>query len=210
MSAWWRNTRGLYAIIDPEHCAGRAPVAVTEQVIAGGCAVLQLRAKQLTDRDFLALALTLRAMCTKASVAFVVNDRADIARLAEADGLHLGQDDLSVNAARKTVGTMCIGVSTHSHEQAARAAQDGADVIGVGPVFQTATKENPDPVVGLETLATICTDVAIPVIAIGGITLENAAATAACGTRFIASISAVTEAANVDHASAALHALARG
>lgn len=210
MSQWWQNARGLYAIIDPEHCAGRAPLAIAEQVIEGGCAVLQLRAKGLGGRDLLSLARALRTVCAKAGVPFVMNDRADIARLADADGLHLGQDDLPVEAARATVGSMCIGVSTHDRAQAARAADDGADVLGFGPVFETATKDNPDPVVGLETLAKVCAECDIPVIAIGGVTLDNAASIIACGPRFIASISAITEAKDVVASSRALHALAHG
>ena len=128
--------------------------------------MLQLRAKRLDDRALVDLARQLRAACLEAGVPFVINDRADLARIVAADGLHLGQDDLSVRDARRVVGDLQIGVSTHGLEQALQAEADGADLIAFGPVFETKTKENPDPVVGLEMLAKVCRSVSRPVVAI--------------------------------------------
>ncbi|KPK17134.1 MAG: hypothetical protein AMJ62_02655 [Myxococcales bacterium SG8_38] len=186
MSRW---ADSLYAIIDAG--AAEDPLALTEAALSARCAMVQLRAKHLDDRAFLGLATRARSACRRAGVPFVVNDRADIARIVDADGLHLGQDDLEVRDARLVVGDMQIGVSTHSLEQATRAARDGADLIAFGPIFETLTKENPDPVVGTRLLRQVCETVVPPVVAIGGITPENAAAPLAAGARFVAVISAL-------------------
>jgi thiamine-phosphate pyrophosphorylase len=186
MSRW---ADSLYAIIDAE--AARDPLALTQTVLSAGCAMLQLRAKHLDDRAFLDLATKASALCRRAGVPFVVNDRADIAVMVQADGLHLGQDDLRVVEARSVVGNVQIGVSTHDLAQATQAERDGADLIAFGPVFETKTKDNPDPVVGRELLGRVCRAVSRPVIAIGGITPENADETLAVGARFVAAISAL-------------------
>jgi len=179
----------LYAIVDAE--AADRPLALVFQALNAGCAIVQFRAKRLDDASFLEMAKRVRSACSHAGVPFVVNDRADAARLVRADGLHLGQDDLSIEDARRVVGDMQIGVSTHTLEQAATAEAQGADLIAFGPVFETKTKENPDPVVGLRTLQTVCQTVSRPVVAIGGITPENAAKARDAGARYVAAISAL-------------------
>lgn len=179
----------LYAIIDLE--VAEAPIALAEQALEAGCAWLQLRAKKADDRTWLQMALALRERCTRARTPFVVNDRADIARIVGADGLHLGQDDLRIGDARLVVGDMKIGVSTHSLDQALEADAEGADLIAFGPVFGTTTKENPDPTVGLEKLAEVCRSVRRPVVAIGGIAPQNASETLDAGASYIAVISAL-------------------
>lgn len=186
MSPW---TDSLYAIIDAE--AAERPLDLAYSSLRAGCAMLQLRAKRLDDRSFVELAKRVRTICGEAGIPFVINDRADIARLVAADGLHLGQDDLPVGDARRVVGSMQIGVSTHDLEQAIQAERDGANLIAFGPVFGTTTKEDPDPVVGLDGLAEVCRAVSRPVVAIGGITPENAAETLRAGARYIAVISAL-------------------
>lgn len=188
---------GFYAIIDPAHCGGRSPVDVAQQVLSGGAAVLQLRMKTGTDRERADLARALRELTRAARVPFVMNDRADLALLVDADGLHLGQDDLSVADARRLLGARQLGVSTHDLGQALAAERDGADLIGFGPVFDTQTKERPDPTVGLATLAEVCRAVRVPVVAIGGLTAERAAQAYDAGARWVAAISAVTAAADV-------------
>ena len=179
----------LYAIVDAE--VADRPLALAFQALNGGCAIVQLRAKRLDDVSFLEVAKRVRSACAHAGVPFVVNDRADIARLVRADGLHLGQVDLSIEDARRVVGDMQIGVSTHTLEQAVTAEAEGADLLAFGPVFETKTKENPDPVVGLRTLEAVCQAVSCPVVAIGGITPENAAKTRGAGARYVAAISAL-------------------
>lgn len=191
MSSFPASTRGLYAILDPEHLRGRPPIEVAEQVLDGGAALLQLRAKSLADRDLLALARELRALCGRAGAPFVVNDRADVARLVDADGLHLGQDDLPLVAARRVVGSMPIGRSTHSLTQALMAADEGHDLIGFGPIYATGTKQNADPVVGPARLAEVVRSVSIPVVAIGGITIDRLPEVVDTGVPMVAVISAV-------------------
>lgn len=186
MNRW---TDQLYAIIDSEIAAD--PLALAREVLSSGCAMMQLRVKRLDDRSFLELARQLRRACTDASVPFVINDRADIALLVGADGLHLGQEDMSVSDARKVVGEMQIGLSTHNLEQALEAERCGADLIAFGPIFPTRTKEDPDPVVGLDRLASVCRSVSRPVVAIGGITPQNGLEVLQAGARYIAAISAV-------------------
>ncbi len=198
---------GLYAIVDPDHCGTRAPEAVAAAILAGGCAVLQLRAKGLGDRALLGLAERIRDLCRSAGVPFVLNDRPDIAAWVEAEGVHVGQDDLAVSVVRRVAGpSMIVGVSTHDLAQAVRAAADGADYVGFGPVFPTSSKANPDPVVGLEGLRAVVDRVPVPVVAIGGISRENVDAVRASGARFAAVIGALAGADDVAAAARALHA----
>jgi thiamine-phosphate pyrophosphorylase len=202
---------GLYAIVDPDHTAGRDPLRVARAILEGGCALLQLRAKRLGDGAFVALARAMAEACREAGVPFVVNDRADVARLAGAQGLHLGQDDLPVTAARGLLGEeTLIGVSTHDRAQARQAHGLPVDLIGFGPVFATRTKDDPDPVVGLETLAAVARGASVPVVAIGGITLDTARAAAGAGARWVASIAAVCGAEDPRAAAQAMDAEASG
>lgn len=179
----------LYAIVDLE--AAEHPLELTFKALNAGCAMLQLRAKRADDLALLKIAKRIRSACAHAEVPFVVNDRADIATLVRADGLHLGQGDLSIREARRVVGAMQIGVSTHDLVQARRADAEGADLIAFGPIFDTKSKQNPDPIVGLKKLQEVCETVARPVIAIGGITPENAIETLGTGARYVAVISAL-------------------
>jgi thiamine-phosphate pyrophosphorylase len=200
------SRRGLYAIVDPEFCASRNPLDVADAILQGGCAVLQLRAKRLHELEVEALAFALRARCHAAFVPFVVNDYASLARSVGADGLHLGQGDISVAQARAIVGAdMAIGVSTHGIEQARLARAAGADLIGFGPVFATTTKHDPDPVVGFDGLREVCAQGLLPVVAIGGITLERAAEVVAAGAQMAAAIAAVCGAADPCAAAQRLH-----
>ena len=179
----------LYAIVDVE--LAERPLELTFEALNAGCAILQLRAKRLDDLAFLKIATRVRSACRRAGVPFVVNDRADIAHLVEADGLHLGQHDLCIADARRVVGGIQIGISTHNLEQALRAEAEGADLIAFGPVFETNTKDNPDPVVGLSTLAKVRQALSRPLVAIGGITPDNAEATLQAGANYLAAISAL-------------------
>ncbi|MEM8607490.1 MAG: thiamine phosphate synthase [Myxococcota bacterium] len=178
----------LYAIIDPE--VAQDPVALARRVLQKSCGTLQLRAKRLPDVELLALAETLAALCRDAAVRFFINDRPDIAMLVGADGVHLGQDDIPIGQTRK-LSAFQIGVSTHSLAQAEVAERSGADYVAFGPVFRTATKENPDPVVGLENLRRVCRACSRPVVAIGGITPENAPQVLDAGAAEVAVISAL-------------------
>ena len=197
--------RGLYAIIDPEVCRVH-PLAVAQAVLRGGCAVLQLRAKRLTDAEYLGLGHELVRECRGAGVPFFVNDRVHLVAALAADGVHVGQADLAVEAVRQALGpAVMIGVSTHSLAQARDAEARGAQLIGFGPVFATTTKLDHDPVVGLEALKSVCETVRIPVIAIGGITQANVTQVAKSGAPLAAVISAVCGAADPEQAARSLH-----
>lgn len=147
----------------------------------GGARVIQLRMKDASRRVALETAERLRGMTLAAGACLIVNDHADIAAAVGADGVHLGQDDLPIEEARRVVGEQClIGISTHSPEQAVDARQRGADYIGFGPVFPTATKDA-GPAKGLDQLKDVAALVRIPVVAIGGITRANVAEVMAAG-----------------------------
>jgi thiamine-phosphate pyrophosphorylase len=197
--------KGLYVIIDPEHCAGREPLWVAEQALSGGCAALQLRAKLMSDGPRLKLARGLKQRCAQARVPFWMNDRLDLALLADADGLHLGQDDLPIAEARRLWDTRPLGLSTHTLPQVSTAHIAGADVIGFGPLYGTRSKRDPDPAVGLTGLREACLRVPRPIIAIGGITLEHAAEIKKAGASYAAVISAVCGADDPAAAARALH-----
>jgi thiamine-phosphate pyrophosphorylase len=182
----------LYVIIDPEHCAGRDPLWVAERALLGGSAVLQLRSKSLPDAQSLVLARALRRLTRQYEVPLWINDRPDLALLAEADGLHLGQDDFPAAEARRLVGpAMKLGLSTHSLAQAQAAQGLPVDLLGFGPVFATLSKANPDPVVGADGLAQVLNVIPKPLVAIGGINRDNIASVASLSPAYVAVISAV-------------------
>jgi len=163
----------LYAILDPEQTKGRAAETVLLGLLDAGIQWLQLRAKAMSSRDFLQLASTARRLAHSSACELIVNDRVDIALACDADGVHLGQEDLPLHAARKLMGERIIGVSTHDVEQAKAAEEGGADYIGFGPMFGTRTKETGYSARGLEMLRRVRAIVNIPIVAIGGITEGN-------------------------------------
>jgi thiamine-phosphate pyrophosphorylase len=154
-----------------------------------GVKLIQLRDKKSTSRDFFATAKEMAAVLLPRGVQFAVNDRADIAAMVGASGVHVGQDDLPVEDARKLCKPpMWVGVSTHNVSQLQEALATSADYIAVGPIFATQTKENPDPVVGLNLIREARKLTRKPLVAIGGITLENAPAVYGAGADSIAVI----------------------
>jgi len=167
------NLPPLYAILDPAEIQGRAPGWALEQLLAGGVQMLQLRVKALAPRDFCALARRARAETRRAGCRLIVNDRIDIALACDADGVHLGQEDLPLAAGRKLLGSKIVGISTHDLEQAKEAERNGADYIGFGPLFGSATKATGYTARGLEMLKQIRSAVKIPIVAIGGINEAN-------------------------------------
>ena len=203
----WLHRRGLYAIVDPELCRGRDPLEVAAQILRGGCVALQLRSKRLPAAEVDALARHMAALCRQRGAAFIVNDFPQIAVAVGADGVHLGQTDLPIEQARALCGAgMAIGVSTHDLSQARDAQRRGADLIGFGPVFPTTSKRDPDALVGLHGLREACAAVRIPVVAIGGIGLENAADVARSGAAMGAAIGALCGAGDPCEAARRLHA----
>ena len=188
----------LYAIVDTAQTGGRPLDSVVDAMLAGGVAVLQLRVKDRPADEFLRMALTARERTARAGCLFIVNDRVDIALAARADGVHLGQEDLPLDAARPLVGNKLIGISTHSLDQAEAAERGGADYIGFGPMFPTRTKETGYASRGLSMLESVRRRVAIPIVAIGGITAENVAQTWESGADAAAMISYLTRSDDVE------------
>jgi thiamine-phosphate pyrophosphorylase len=181
----------LNAIVDAEAAiaAGWSPLDLARAYLAGGARFLQVRAKKYAGAALLDLAATLVAAAKSHGAVVIVNDRADVARLAHADGVHLGQEDLSPQAARAILGPgAIIGRSTHSVTQLEAAATEPVDYVAVGPVFTTATKETGYDAVGLELIRRAAAGQR-PVVAIGGVTLENAPRVVSAGAASVAVIS---------------------
>src|SRR6185312_7452380 len=175
--------KGLYAIVDTGFLARRGtdPIAFARAVLEARPAALQLRAKDVPARAILALLRALGPMCRQAGASLVANDRADLAALAGCDAVHIGQEDLPYDLVHRIAPQLKVGISTHNLVQLERALSFTPRYVAYGPVFATASKENPDPVVGIEGLRTATARaraVAIPLVAIGGITLERAASVA--------------------------------
>jgi thiamine-phosphate pyrophosphorylase len=191
----WR----VYVVTDARLSLGRSHADVVRAAVAGGADAVQLRDKALPGLALYRAAVELRRICREAGVAFIVNDRVDIALAADADGVHVGQDDLPAAEARRLIGPdriLGVSASTLAESQAACAA--GADYLGVGPVFEArGTKPDALPPVGLPGLAAICAAVDVPVIAIGGINVSNAPGIAAAGAPGVAVISAVVSAGDI-------------
>ena len=189
----WR----LYVITDAGLARGRSHQEVIEAAILGGATIVQYRAKDVSTRQMVTEAQVLRELTRHAGVPFIVNDRVDVALAVDADGVHIGQDDMPVALARKLIGDRLLGVSAHSHSEAVQAVQDGADYLGVGPVFATPTKPDAAPQIGIDGLTTIRRQISIPIVAIGGINQTNAAEVIRTGVNGIAVVSAVVAAADV-------------
>ena len=186
----------LYVILDRAASRGRRLEEILDATLAGGCRMVQLREKEWPSGSVLPLAQRLRARCRETGATFIVNDRVDLALAAEADGVHLGQDDLPPALARPLLRRgMMLGVSTHSVEQARAAAAAGADYVAVGSMFPTATK--PDfQLVGPALIQAVRGEIRVPLIGIGGITVENVGDVIRAGADGVAVISAVGGAAD--------------
>jgi thiamine-phosphate diphosphorylase len=187
----------LYAILDPEQTRGRPAEDLLRDLLRGGVKILQLRAKAMAARDFLELARTVRELTRAHGCRLIVNDRVDVARACDADGVHLGQDDLPLQAARKLLPAKIIGISTHDLEQAKQAEDGGADYIGFGPMFGTTTKETGYTARGIEMLREIRKAVQIPIVAIGGISEGNVSEIWNAGADSAAIISDILAAADI-------------
>jgi thiamine-phosphate pyrophosphorylase len=186
----------LYAILDP--LLIKEPLAeFAAQLSEAGVELMQLRHKRATPRQLFSESRALVEQLAGTGVRLIVNDRADIAAMIGAGGVHVGQEDLPVEAARAICGSGCwVGVSTHNLAQLREANQTSADYIAVGPIFPTATKENPDPVVGIDFLRLARKETRKPLVAIGGITIQSAAEVFRAGADSIAVIRDLLEAAS--------------
>ncbi len=182
----------LCLIADVEAAGRRKMTALIDKAVGGGATLVQLRSKKLSSRHFLELALQTSEVLRRKNIPFIINDRLDIALASDADGVHLGQEDLPLHLARKLLGRhRIIGITVNMISEAIEAEAGGANYLGVGPVFFTATKERLKPVLGLERLKAIRKKVGIPILAVGGINAQNAAEVMATGVDGIAVVSAI-------------------
>ena len=185
----------FYAMVD--QAGGHEPVALARILLDAGVRVMQLRLKSASGRDLLAAARAIATMCRERGAMLIVDDRTDIAMLAGADGVHLGQEDLPLEAARRLAGSeMIIGISTHSVEQAVAAERGGADYIGFGPMYPGGLRDN---VVGkgLDLLREVRAAVRIPIVAIGGITEAKMPAVLGAGADACAIITDIVRAPDI-------------
>lgn len=196
----WDNCR-LYGFIDTGYIAGRDPGQLTQALVAGGVDIIQVRAKEYTHAQLVALGRAVVAAARPRQVPVIINDDIAAARACNAAGVHLGQEDWAVTDRSQLTGLNIIGISTHSLEQARQAERDGATYIGVGPVFATGTKPKVKPV-GLELVKQVAPVIRVPFFAIGGITLENMGTVLGAGASRIAVVSAILNAQDVARAAA--------
>lgn len=194
----------LCAITDATLVPGRDHVMIAELALAGGADMIQFRDKTGSMRDLLPQARAIRRLCRSRGALFIVNDRVDLALAADADGAHVGQEDLPAESARRLLGPdRLLGVSTHNLAQAEAARLAGADYIGFGPMFATGTKETGYTPRGLEALREVRRAVSLPILAIGGIGLESVAAVIEAGATAPAVIAAIVAAPDIAAAAAA-------
>lgn len=187
----WR----LCLVADADFARGLELLDIIVRSVEAGATVVQLRAKNLPTKDFLDMSLAASAKLGKRGIPLIINDRVDVALAGKASGVHLGQRDLPLYYARALLGHgRLIGISVSTVREARRAEQEGADYIGVGPVFPTSTKDCSSPPLGLEGLRKIRRAVSIPILAIGGISASNAGETMAAGADGLAVISAIMKA----------------
>lgn len=201
----------LYLATDRALMRGRDWAEVIAEAVAGGVTAVQLRDKEASARELYALAVRLLPLTRRLGVPLLINDRLDVALAADADGAHLGQDDLPLAAARRLAPGKILGCSVSTPEQLAAAEAAGADYAGLGAAFATSTKSDAPPVLGLDGVARLARAARIPCVAIGGITVENAAGLLASGAAGVCVISAILGSGNPRAAAAALwRALAAG
>ena len=191
---------GLYLVTSKAQSAGRPTLEIIAAALAGGCRLIQLREKDLSIREYLALAMKARSLTAAAGALLLVNDRIDVAMAVGADGVHLGQDDFPICEARRLAPDLIIGASSHSTEEARQAQADGASYVNIGPLFPTNTKIWTGEFLGLEGLRTISAVVSIPFTVMGGIKEEHIPSLKAAGATTVAVVSAVTAEADVSAA----------
>ena len=194
-----KNAMLLYAVTDRAWIGKQSLYEQVESALKGGVTCVQLREKELNEEEFLNEAMEISALCKRYNVPFFINDNVEIAIKCQADGIHVGQEDMEASQVRKRVGSdMIIGVSVHSVEEALEAVKNGADCLGVGAMFSTSTKTDVD-VLPKETLRDICAAVDIPVVAIGGISKNNLSQLSGTGVDGVALVSAIFATDNIEN-----------
>jgi thiamine-phosphate pyrophosphorylase len=194
----------LYLVITEAFCRGRSSIQVLTEALDAGVKVVQLREKNLSDKSLYRLALRFREITAKANVLLIIDDRIDIAHACRADGVHLGQDDLPVEAARPVAPELIIGCSSHSADQAITAQNAGADYVNIGPIFATQTKSGPTKPLGLEAIPAVASHITIPWTVMGGIKVSNIDSVLARGAKHVAVVTAITAADDIYGACIAL------
>lgn len=188
----------LYVITDAKLSRGRSHLEVAQAAIEGGASIIQFRDKEMSTRQLVETARKIKELTDEASIPLIINDRLDVALAVDADGVHVGQDDMPAALARQLIGPhKILGVSASTVEEALQAEREGADYVSASPVFTTPTKPDAPPPTGLEGLRAIVEAVNLPVIAIGGINEKNAAEVIEAGAQGIAVISAVISAPDI-------------
>lgn len=188
----------IYCITGEEFSLGRSNIEVVKQLIGAGIKVIQYREKNKSKKEKLIECIEIKHLTEKAGVTFIINDDIDIAMSIKATGIHIGQEDMPIKEVRKMVGNMIIGVSTHNKLQAQTAVEDGADYIGVGPIFGTKTKPDVEYSDGLNYLNWVSENISIPYVAIGGITEDNIQLVKENGGKCFALISEVLGAEDIE------------
>jgi len=187
----------LYGIVDLSYVNTADAACITEAMIEGGVDLIQLRGKQRSIDELVDLAAQLHKVTSRFSTPLIVNDHAEIAAKVPVEGVHVGQDDDSIDIARKKTGrNLFIGKSTHNFEQAVAAQHEGADYIGFGPIFATPTKPDYQPI-GLKQIESVHRAVALPIFCIGGIKIDNLEQVIAAGARRVAIVSGLLKAPDI-------------
>jgi thiamine-phosphate pyrophosphorylase len=198
----------LYAVTDRTWVGEKTLYQQVEEALRGGVTCVQLREKDMSDKEFLQEAKEIHALCQQYGVPFIVNDNVEIAVACGAEGIHVGQEDMAAGDVRRRVGdSMILGVSVHTVEEALDAVRNGADYLGLGAVFPTSTKTDVDQMAN-ETLRAICDAVDVPIVAIGGINSGNIGKLAGSGVDGVALVSAIFSAANIESTCQELRKLA--
>lgn len=190
----------IYPVTTQSLSAGRSNLEVLEGIIAGGAKIVQLREKELNKAEFYELALAFRRRTAAAEMLLIINDHVDIALAVKADGVHLGQQDLPLAAAREIAPDLLIGRSTHNLDQALQAQNEGADYVNIGPIFPTGTKPEHKHFLGPQAIGEIGPHLQIPFTIMGGINLNNIDRVVEAGARHIAVVTAITKAPDIAQA----------
>ncbi len=200
----------LYAVTDRAWTGEQTLYEQVEAALKGGVTCVQLREKEMDETAFLQEAKDICALCHRYGVPFIVNDNVDVAIACQADGIHVGQEDMAAGEVRRRVGdAMLLGVSVHTVEEARRAVRNGADYLGLGAVFPTSTKTDVDQMTN-ETLRAICDAVDVPVVAIGGINRGNLLKLSGSGVDGVALVSAIFSAEDIEDTCRKLRLLVEG
>lgn len=197
----------LYLVMGLNHIGGKSPLDIAMAAIDGGVTVIQLREKNAPLKDVLSRGAELRALCRDRNIPFIVNDRVDVALLLDADGVHVGQDDIPGLEARRLLGPgKIVGISAGTAAEAEWAVGHGADYLGIGPVYATATKADAGEAIGTELLEDLTRASGLPTVGIGGIGPANARLVAEAGADGVAVVSAITQQADPKEAARVLRA----